>query len=34
MGEKTKAMAAYDRAALIEPDNVFIQQRLIALDAK
>jgi len=34
MGEKTKAAAVYDRAALIEPENVVIQQRLVALGVK
>ena len=31
MGENAKAVQAYDRAALIEPENLFIQQRLSAL---
>jgi tetratricopeptide (TPR) repeat protein len=34
MGENPKAIEAYDRAALIEPENLFIQQRRSALGAK
>jgi tetratricopeptide (TPR) repeat protein len=34
MGENAKAIKAYDRAALIEPENLFIQQRLGASGAK
>lgn len=34
MGEKAKAAAVYDRAVLIEPENVVIQQRLVALGVK
>jgi tetratricopeptide (TPR) repeat protein len=34
MGESAKAIAAYDRAALIEPENLFFQQKLSALGAK
>jgi tetratricopeptide (TPR) repeat protein len=34
IGENVKAIAAYDRAALIEPENLVIQQRLNALNAK
>jgi tetratricopeptide (TPR) repeat protein len=31
IGENARAVTAYDRAALIEPENAFIQQRLSAL---
>ena len=34
IGESAKARAAYDRAALIEPDNLFFQRKLSALDTK
>jgi pentatricopeptide repeat protein len=34
IGENSMAASAYDRAALIEPENVFIQQRLNALGEK
>ena len=34
MGEKTRAASIYDRAALIEPENTVIQQRLAALGVK
>ena len=30
-GQTTEAIAAYERAALIEPDNPFVQQKLTAL---
>ncbi|PYS09493.1 MAG: hypothetical protein DMG15_23755, partial [Acidobacteria bacterium] len=30
-GQSTEAVAAYERAALIEPDNPFVQQKLNAL---
>lgn len=34
IGDNVKAIATYDRAALIEPENMVIQQRLNALKAK
>jgi tetratricopeptide (TPR) repeat protein len=34
IGERANAIAAYDRAAVIEPDNVFIHQRLVSLGGK
>jgi tetratricopeptide (TPR) repeat protein len=34
MGEDARAIEAYERAALIEPENLFFQQRLSALGAK
>jgi hypothetical protein len=33
IGERISAAAAYRRAALIDPDNVFIRQKLATADA-